>query len=654
MSEETEPLPKGRKPSKTDHTDEDGPVIRYILSCRNESKLAKWNRTMQTRENWDIYWLRQNFSHKSEGQSREVLSMQPMAVETTAASFQQSLVDLGDEWWSVDSTNPQNEPFLKLDPETIRGITKMQLHKINIIKHVVHGLKSGLLGGNVIAKIHGDFYDVPRYVAKRKLLSRKAELKKELKKCWKSRVDIVSQFNYYPDPTPTNHRRLYEIEDMWMDYHEVLAMSEGEDAIYDKKIVEQVEHNADDEAEAKFDEMRRTNQNGASHSFRGRVKITEFWGTLLDEDDNVMKDKNGVPFDNCVVTLANDKWLIRKPEHNPLWHQESPYVVANFLDIPDAVWPKALMDSPTKHNIAATELYNLMVDGAMAAVNNVKMLRTDWLESPDQIEGGIKPGQSLTVNSQCPPGAKALEMCQTGAVPPEALQMYNIIQQEFNRDALTSDIRQGKDTTGNVSATQVVETNQTIGSVLKGLAANVEQQWLERLLNKIFITSMQYSDLMDEDEIRAALSPDRAGKFLALTPEERFANTVRGLKFRVNGLSLTLQRKQDLRSYMTLLQTVSGSSTLLEEFVKKYSFSALLKQIIKGMGIDTQAIELSMAEQEVMKPEFQKAGGGNPLQQPGAAQPGGSPDQMSQVPQAAGPQGAPQPDIQTQPAGRPQ
>ncbi len=628
MSDAPDANKKQRK--GTDAEDKDGPIIRFVLACREEAKQAKGNRVQQTRENWDTYWLRQNFSHKQPGQSREVLSMQPMAVETTSAFFQQALVDMGSEWYSVDASNPQNETFMKIDRETVKSLLQMQIEKANFLRHVVHGMKSGLLGGNIITKIHGDYYDVPKYIAKRKLFSRKATLTQEMQKAWRLRLDIVSQFNYYPDPTPTNHRRLYEIEDMWMDYSEVCALSEGEDAIYDSKVVKLIEHNSDTDADSKTDEQRRTNQNAVSHAFRGRVKITEFWGNILDENDEIIHE-------NCVCTLANDKWLIRPPTPNPLWHQESPYVVANLLDIPDAVWPKALMDSPTKHNIAATELYNLMVDGAMKAVNNIGMLRQDWLENPDQVEGGITPGMNLNVNSQCPPGAKILEMTQTGTVPPEAMNMFQIIQQEFNRDALTSDIRSGMQPKGDTSATQVVETNQTITSVFKGLAGNVEEHWMQPLLKKAWITSMQYSDLMDEDEIRGALSPDRAERFLQMSPEERFANTARGLKFRVNGITLTLQRKQDFRQYMTLIQTVAGSQTLSEAFTKKYSWDAMLRQIMKSLGLDTQSIELSVAEQEVMKPEFQKYGE-QKAQEQQAAQPQapapqqGSPDMMSQVP----------------------
>lgn len=622
---------------------EGDPVVRWILNCRKEAKEAKWQRIQQTRENWDIYWMRQDFSHKLPGQSTEALSMQAMAVEETAAFFQQALADMGDEWYSVDSRNPTMASQMKITPDMVKSLVGMQLEKAEILKHVSNGIKSGLMGAKIITKVHGDQYCVPKYVATRSKDKREAKLEKQEKYAWKLRLDIVSQFNYFPDPTPTNHKPLYEIEDMWMDYHEVVALSRGDDAIYDPDMVDEIESSMDDDSDEKFDQQRRTNQNTTSHAFRGRVKITEFWGTILDDEGEVLHD-------NVVATIANDRWLIRKPTDNPLWHQESPYVTGNLLDLPDAVWTKALMDSATKHNITATEIFNLMVDGGMRAANGIGMIRQDWLEDPSQIEGGIRPGTNLTVNGSAPPGAKVMEMVQTGTVPADSQQMFNIIQQEFNRAALTSDIRQGIQPRKDVSATQVVETNQTITSVFQGMSKNIETNWMQRILNKAWLTTAQYSDLADEDEIRTVLG-EPAEAYLNLTPEERFAETVHGVKFRVNGITLTLQKAQDVRRYQTLLQTIGANEVLMEEFIKQgNSMGLLLQHIMRSMGIDTRAIQMSADEKAVMQ-------GQAAAQQP-QAQPGTSPNNMSQVPSpttgsaqdqlgsAAGPS--------NQPAGQPQ
>ncbi len=589
------------------------PCLRFVLEFRNQSKNAKWSRTLKTRQNWDCYWERHNFSHKIPGQSRETLSMQPMAVEQTAAFFQQSLVDIGPNWFTASAKNSKTEQALKVPPRVIDSLTKFQVGKAEIMRHVTKGVKSGLLGSCFITKVHGYPKPIPYYVAERAKKARKAKLDYTKKYGWQLCLDLVNDFNYYPDPTGEG---LGECEDMWMDYHKLLALSEGDDPIYDKATVQQIEWSSGEEdAEESFDEMRKSNQNADTRTFRNRVKVTEYWGTILDQDGNVEHE-------NCVMTLANDRYVIRKPTPNPLWHQGSPYEVTPLLEAPYGVWPRALMDSPTRHNIAANEIYNLMLDGAMRAANGVTQIRQDWLEDPSQVSGGINPGTALNLNSMAPPGAHAVELLATGEVPPEAMNMFNTMQQEFNRAALTSDIRQGMQPRKDVPATQIVEANQTITSVFSGLSKNIESH-IQSVLEKSWMTCAQFSDDMDEEELRTVLGED-ADAFLSLTAEERFAETVGGIKFTVSGLSLMMQKAQDYKKDATLMQTIFSSQVLEEAFVKKYSVDKLLDRTMKNLGIRTDELELSQAEQDQMS-----GAGGAPQQAPQGPQ---GPDQMSQVP----------------------
>jgi len=566
----------------------------------------------QNKQNWDVYHGRHDFSHKIPGQSREVLSMQGMAVESTCAYFQQALIDSGD-WWGASAKDSKSESKLKVRPDVVRDLTNDQLERAGILRHVGLGIKSGLLGALMITKVHGEKRPVPLYVANRSATARKATLKRVDKKSWQLKLDLVSQHNYYPDPTGAG---LYEIEDMFCDLKDVIALSEGKDAIYDCEEVEKILPLQDDsDAEREQDERRRTDQNSTSLGFRSRVKLTEYWGDILDDDGEVLCA-------NCVATVANDKWLIRPPTPNPLWHQESPYVTAPIIDVPDAVWPKALMDAPTRHNIALNELYNLMVDGGMAAVNNIGMIRAEWLEDPSELENGIKPGTKLKVNSQCPPGAKVLEMVPSGTVPPDAQNMFNIQRQEFNASALTSDIRSGIQPKREVSATQTVETSQTITSVFKGICEQIEQSWIKKILQKSWQTSCQFSDDIDEHDIHSVLG-DRADAFIALTPEERFAETVQGMKFSVYGISQQLAKAQDFRKITTLMQTIGSSEPLLEAYVKRFSVDELLLEAMKSLGLNTRKLELSANEQEMMAQGAQDQA----PPPPGAA----GPDMMSQV-----------------------
>ena len=188
---------------------------------------------------------------------------------------------------------------------------------------------------------------------------------------WKLRVDLVQPEDYFPDPTGAG---LYEIHSVERDLHEVIAMAD--EGVYDKSIVDQLIGIDFKKPEDEARDARDKNQDEVvTPSFRKRVVLDEFWGTLLKSDGSVAHR-------NCVCTVANKRFLIRKPEPNPFWHQLSPFVAEPIIRIPWSVWGKALFDDAVSLNLAQNELFNLILDGGMAAVWGTRQIRLEDLEDP--------------------------------------------------------------------------------------------------------------------------------------------------------------------------------------------------------------------------------------------------------------------------------
>ena len=133
------------------------------------------------------------------------------------------------------------------------------------------------------------------------------------------------------------------------------------------------------------------------------------------------------------------------------------------------------MDAPTKHNHALIEMYNLMVDGAMKAANNITTIRTQWVKNKADLANGIQPGSAVQVNDQAPPGAKVIETLNTGDVPTEAVNMFNLMSQEFNASSLTNDLRSGVLPFRQVKATEVVEASQVLPARSKELPRTLKR-----------------------------------------------------------------------------------------------------------------------------------------------------------------------------------
>lgn len=576
-------------------------LLKYILNCKTEAKDAKYDRMQINKDNYAMYQLEHDFSHKKAGQSQEVLPKQRMAVEQIKSFFQQALADLG-EWFRVSiRNNIDPEEVLPVKPHEMQKLLAYMHEKSRYFSHVGNAIQSGLLGALIITKTVGKMCSAPRYVKETegKGKNYRKKVVKIEDKTWQLVNQIVRQEDYYPDPTGND---LYEIETLTMDLYEVVAKSKGDAAIYDASAVSELSTTLNEDWEREWEKSKETGQDTTFQGFRPKVRIMEFWGDVVNEDGTLEHE-------NVVITVANETHIIRKPTPNPLWHQRSPYTRSPLLEVANSVWPIALMDAPTRINRTIIELHNLLLDASFKKVHAISQIRVNDLVDPSQISDGIPSGTKLLVKSSLPHGAKVMEAVEEADVPKDAISMLNIHQQEFNAAALTNDLRQGVMPFRAVKATEVVEASQTITSVFQGLAKNVESRLIEPELELHAYTIAQNWNNISKEVFVSLFGVERGTELSQVEPEDVFVAIVNGCKFDVFGVTQTLSKQQDFRKLTTLLQTIGGSDVLIEEFIKKYDFGKLLGEIMMSLDIDKNKIELP--EADIVAPVQQPGAGGD-------------------------------------------
>lgn len=566
---------------------QDSELINCLENYRKEASEAKRDRMDKNRVNFDAYHLRQDWSHKLKGQSREFLPKVATAVEQNANMIQQGLLDLG-KWFNVTPQAGISEDEMQIKPSVIFNLLDRQLSKDGFVKKVGDIIKLGMLGGLMIVKVGGKYVNKPKYVVETEVKKGKyfkKLIKKDLKS-WQLDIQLIRQEDYYPDPTG---RKLYEVVDFYLDLHEVKRLAEGDDAIYDMKAVEQLSAGLDSTGlSQEWKKTRETDQNVAGGGYRNQIKLTEVWGNILDS-------KGDLIYENVVYTVANDRFLIQKPTPNPYWHQESPFVTDSILSVPHAVWPKAMMDAASLLNLSANEIFNLMLDSSIVSVHGIKQLRKDWLDDPSQVANGVEQGSTLLVNSSCPPNAKVLESVYTGGQPQEAMNMLNVVNQEAAAAMFTNEIRSGGADMKNVRATAVVENSQALNNMASGMIKNIEGDDNSGLITQILIkawkTIAQNMDDLDDAEVKALIGASEAQKIKAMGREQIFADTVQSCKFRVFGVSAVVNKMKDFTKLTAMMQTIFSNPMLTEAFMQKYSVPKFLDEIMLSLDINTFKLE---------------------------------------------------------------
>jgi len=344
----------------------------------------------------------------------------------------------------------------------------------------------------------------------------------------------------------------------------------------------------------------------------------------LDEDGRLLHQ-------NVVVTVANEKFLIRAPEPNPNWHGLSPFVVAPLLRVPFSVWHKALMDAATYLNIAMDEMFNLMLDGGLASVWGTRQIRPDFLEDARQISDGVPQGETLVLRDGTPLGAKVLEQVATGQVPPDAMNMYGVLDREFQGASLILQLNMGALPPKQVKATEIIEAQQSTMSFFDGVAKDLENRLISPTLWKCWCNMLQHADDTEASEIVAAIGPEAAQALAMMSPAERFATMAKGAQFKVSGVSAVAARSRTFQKLMAFMQAVAGNPLFMQAFSQRFSADKIIDTMMQSLNLDPR--DLEKTEEEKAKEAMMAAQ--QPLGPPMGG-PGGPPGAPGPGPQGAG------------------
>lgn len=610
-----------------------GGVISMINQFRKESDEARRQVIARADRNWQTFLGKQDFSHKQEGQSAEFLPKVPVSAEQLAALIKRGMVQFGD-YFSVDIDQQLGQ---LVSGAQLRAMLKPFLNDLwgpnnnpsRFSTVISDGVKVALLKNLIILKVHGGTM-IRRKFEFERTQDGEPQVKSDDSKEWKLRIDLVRLEDYYPDPTGAG---LYEIHRVERDFHEVEAMADA--GIYDKSVVKLLEGRSSSRPEDEdLSEADKNQGETTSPGFRKRVLLDEFWGTMLDSDGRIVHR-------NCVATVANERYLIRPPEPNPFWHQESPFIVSPLVRVPFSVWHKAIYDHASDLNLAINEMFNLMLDGGMAAVWGIKQIRLEDLEDPSQVENGIKQGVTLAVKQTLPHNAKVLETISEGDVPKDAMAVFEFLNREFTSAAMTNELKLGALPPKQVLATEVLESSQSQNLMLDGLVADVELNVISEALRKAFLCMLQNAEDIPEVAFTSATDKKVALAIMRASPEERFALFAGRCQFRVNGLSATMTRALDFQKVMALLQAVGTQPLLLQAFMKKFSPDRTLEHLIRTLNINPETIEKTLEEQSqaAQQAEADRTQGAAGLIAQGAKNDDGKPGGVASGP---GTQGSPQ------------
>lgn len=604
----------------------DNELIQTVLQYHQHSKTYKSERQRRNNFNWNIYQGKQDYSHKRKGQSKEFVPKLALGVEYLVATVLNGLTNRSDDWFSIQKGLQPDDVF---DPDTIRTIMSYELYNADAYVFLSNAIKNVGLDSFVSAKVYGCIENIPRFhvepgtpfvqvEGQPPQKAKKTKVEKTEVKRWKLAIDLIDFESYDEDPEPNPSGPLYKIHTVKRDLHELIEVAENYPDIYDMKVIKSIQESFEDQ-EAEENKRQRKGQTKATQAdFRKKITMREMWGTVLDRQTGKIKEKN------IVMTIANDKYLIRPPQKNTRMDGKDPFVSSSLINIPGSIHGKGFLDAAASMNKTYNEGYNLLLDGFFDQIKGIKQFRRGIMTNPRQASGSIPTGATVEIDESTPPGVQVIEKCRTGEVPQDAFGFLKYTEDNLNESMFSNENRLGGyPSSSSTKATAISIADQSLSGIMGGLARIFEDKFVAPLLEKSWAEILQNMtpETFAEEEIVNLLGKEKALQLSKMTVDERYARGALAGKFSVRGISAIMSRAREFQKLVSILDIVSKSPELYAEFKNKFSMGRTLSAILSAANMREDELKLTEEEkklakvkgsiQQIMESALQQAGSQN-------------------------------------------
>lgn len=567
----------------------DSEIRDQVLAARDESVQARRIKDGWARRAWDAYNNTHDWSHKEDWQSKIALPKWAMAIDQATNFMRQSLAR-SQRLFGIEVLN--RDPVDKILATFFGAILNERVRQMNLKKQFVGGLKVALVTNQGIQKIGWDermqvelapfreevqvdmFDDANRIIGSRDSVrfgTREVE-----RIVAGPTAPIIDPIRYYPDPRGVG---LYKIHESIQDLDWVLQKFEG---VATEKVLRELK---DDKADGRFtgderqdaDERSRAEINRPENAFRRQIKLTEYWGPLMDKDGKTVARR-------VVVTLANDKHLLRRGDTYPFWDGDDPFVEYQALVVPFSVWGKLLYQHTGDIQFYTNELASLMMDKAKMGALGMAEIDMTLVEDIEDILTGFFPGKLFKMRG--PNGIRELDMTGVGT---DTFQMAGFLDREGQNSHGVTEFLQGQPTSrGRATATEVQEKTFQGAQFFDGILSEVNDG-MEKVFEKLYFREMQFrTDWTDPAIVKIA---QRFGmeQFLQEmeNPVTRYNLMKRPFKFHAAGLNAAIRRSEILKNATDLLNVIGNlGPEFLQATGKNIDFGELFEKIINAFQMD--------------------------------------------------------------------
>lgn len=511
--------------------------IQYILNLRTEAKDATRDRRQAADELWSLYQNRQDYSRKKDWQSKIFVPKIFTSIEQATSIVKRAIMSPR-RLFKLSLIDPDDEEAKEAMPDVERKL-KQSLRESNFVQSYAETIKEAFLVG----------LGVPKLVWEGGLRFVNAATSKTF-------IDPDWEAGS-PDPPK------YTIEEKEIDLAELKDMAKrineeaGRNVFNMKEIGRIVEDQRDIEKETE----ERLRKGLSDHNkVDKRVRIIEFWGSMID------KEKNTITKGQLRV-IANEKYMIRSQD-NPFDHQKPPYIPVVAISYPHrGAWGISLVESIVKIQYAYNNIINLGIDNLNFSINKMFEYQPSNLVNPRGLTS-MYPGKMVAKHTP----AQAITEIRTTGLGTDSFMVMDLLQSEIQKGTAVTEFIMGSGGKTKTATEAELKTAQAQGT-FDTMARDIETNSLTPTIQMAFDLLVQFDEIPSELQGRYRI--DVGGLSLLLVQREQ------------------TERIQQVMGLALQSQTIA-SMTNIRELYSKYLNLLNLEDVLadEGQGPNTDQQQL--------------------------------------------------------------
>lgn len=548
----------------------DGHLVNYMEECVRESFDASKDRRDRDKVLWAAHETEMaEMSDKEKWQSKIVLNKPFSTVIQAKSLVRRGLMDRP-EYFGLTTQDPENPEYKMKADFWEKGLKYWAGTKDAFVPHVfADAAEMGFTVGQSMGI--------------------KILWKKDENGVYRLRLVPFEPAKSYPDPDRIPRMPwsgLYNIHEEWVDFH--VLREQEEEGHYQNidmvKVGKSTKDGGGTSWEDQEEEKRRRGQTVARNRFRRAVLVREFWGTILDENGEIVAP-------NASFTVVNGV-VIRKKSRSPFRRLRWPWV--DFSPIPHILnfHGYGLYESVLALWKFQNALLNLYIDNENWRINN--MFERDPSKLQDPSDDEVHPGKVFDRKAGASAGPAMTPILKGDSALADVQFMWGVATNLWENGSFVTELLKGEQGgREQITATEIqLKLQQSIG-VFDSIGKDVERGGTDLLWAMKEVLTTFWDDL-DNPSLRDIFGNDPGYQQMMmagyLMPEERIKAMELDCEIKVEGVSKLFDRADVIEKLKEISEL--GEKPQYQGYVKHH-------EVIKRFADELNQPELVKTDEEV-------------------------------------------------------